>query len=68
MTIKYSSNFSVLSLLSRKSPDKEEEKQSPAKYHSQKQIHFPSSRNYVEEEGDMVDEVEQSQQVKKGKL
>ena len=74
MTIKYSSNkaqlsnFSVLSLLSRKSPNKEEEKQSPAKNHSQKQIHFPSSRNDVEEEGDEVDEAEQSQKVRKGKL
>ena len=62
------SNFSVLSLLSRKSPDKEEEKQSPAKNHSQKQIHFHSSRNDVEEEGDEVDEAEQSQKVRKGKL
>ena len=62
------SNFSVLSLLSRKSPDKEEEKQSPAEYHSQKQFHFPSNGDDVAEKGDEVDDVEQSQQVIKGNL
>ena len=74
MTIKYSSNkaqfsnFSVLSLLSRKSPDKEEEKQSPADNSSQKEIYYPSSEDDVAEEGDEVDKTEQSQQVGNGKL
>ena len=65
------SNFSVLSLLSRKSPDKEEEKQSPAEYYSQKQFHFPSNGDDVAEEGDEVDKVDKPEQCRKvgnGKL
>ena len=63
------SNFSVLSLLGRRSPDnKEEEKQSLADNSSNKEIHFPSSEDYVAEEGIEVDKVEQSRQVGKGKL
>ena len=62
------SNFSVLSLLARKCPDKEEEKQSPTDNSSQKEIYFPSSEDDVAEEGDEVDKTEQSQQVGNGKL
>ena len=65
------SNFSVLSLLGRKSPDKEEEKQSLADKSSHKEIYFPSSEDDVAEEGDEVDKVdkaEQSRQVGNGKL
>ena len=63
------SNFSVLSLLGRRSPDnKEEEKQSLVYNSSNEEIHFPSSEDYVAEEGIEVDKVEQSRQVGKGKI
>ena len=54
------SNFSVLSLLGRRSPDKEKEKQSLADNSSQKEIHFPSNGEDVTED---VDQAEQSSQV-----
>ena len=60
------SNFSVLSLLGRRSPDKEKEKQSLADKSSHKEIYFPSSEDDVAEEGHEVDKAEQSQQVGKG--
>ena len=62
------SNFSVLSLLGRRSPEKEEEKQSLTDNSLNKEIHFPSSEDYVAKEGDELDKVEQSRQVGKGKL
>ena len=60
------SNFSVLSLLGRKSPVKEKENRSLADSSSHKEIFFPSSENDVAEEGYELDKAEQSQQVGKG--
>ena len=54
------SNFSVLSLLARKSPDREKEKQSLADNSSQKEIHFPSNGEDVTED---IDQAKQSSQV-----
>ena len=56
------SNFSVLSLLGRKSSDKEKEKKSLADNCSNKKIHYPSSG---EDDADDIDETEQFPEVKK---
>ena len=61
-------NFSVLSLLARKCPDKEKEKKSPVEIFPKKEILFPSSGEDVAEERVKTDEAEQSAQVGKGKL
>ena len=61
-------NFSVLSLLARKCPDKEKEKQSPAEIFPKKEILFSSSGEDLTEERVKTDEAQQSAQVGKGKL
>ena len=61
-------NFSVLSLLARKCPDKEKEKKSPVEIFTKKEILFPSSGEDVAKERVKTDEAEQSAQVGKGIL
>ena len=61
------SNFSVLSLLARKSPDNEKEKQFLEENCSQKEIHFPSGGEDVSEEKDELDPLDQAQSPQVGK-